>query len=262
MHGTYLSIKKNAHGCRLLKKILPSGNRMPNSRSDARSLVTSLGLDYNCIHACPNDCVLYRGAHIDATHCPICGEARYKRSVVGEQTPCKVLRHFPIIPRIQHMYRSKSIAELMTWHATHRSTDGKMRIPADSLAWQHIEEKWPEFKDDPHHMRLGLGTDGVNPFGLRSTSWSTWPVVLINYNLPPWMAIKKGFVMLALLIPGPHKVKNMDVYLEPLIDELQILWHGIHVHDVSRPIGSRYSEVKGILMWTMHDYPGYSECSG
>ena len=111
-------------------------------------------------------------------------------------------------------------------------------------------------------MRLGLGTDGVNPFGLHSTSWSTWPAVLINYNLPPWMAIKKGFVMLALLIPGPHKVKNMDVYLKPLIDELQILWHGIKVHDVSRPIGMRDAEVKGILMWTMHDYPGYSECSG
>ena len=68
--------------------------------------------------------------------------------------------------------------------------------------------------------------------------------------------------MLALLIPGPHKVKNMDVYLEPLIDELQILWHGIHVHDVSCPIGMRYAEVKEILMWMMHDYPGYSECSG
>src|SRR5690348_6879312 len=149
MHGTYLSISKNAHGCRLLKKILPSGNRMPNCRSHARSLVTSLGLDYNCIHACPNDCVLYQGSHMDATHCPICGgEARYKRSVVGEKTPCKVLRHFRIIPYIQNMYQIKSIAELMIWHASHQSTDGKMRIPADFLAWQYIEEKWPEFKND------------------------------------------------------------------------------------------------------------------
>ena len=49
------------------------------------------------------------------------------------------------------------------------------------------------------------------------------------------MAIKKGFVMLSLLIPGPHKVKNMDVYLEPLIEELEILWEGVQVHDVSRP---------------------------
>ena len=30
----------------------------------------------------------------------------------------KVLRHFPIIPRIRNMFRCKAIAELMTWHIT------------------------------------------------------------------------------------------------------------------------------------------------
>ena len=235
---------------------------MPKSRSHARSLVTSLGLDYNRIHACPNDCVLYRGALLDATQCPLCKAPRYKRDVSSDQVPCKVLRHFPIIPRIQHMYHSKSIAELMTWHYTHQSTDGKMRIPADSPAWQHIEERWSKFQANPGHLRLGLGTDGINPFGLRSTSWSTWPVVLVNYNLPPWIAIKKGFIMLDLLIPGPHKVKNIDIYLGPLIDELEILWRGIYVYDVSRPINQRDAEVKAILMWTMHDYPGYTGCAG
>ena len=59
-------------------------------------------------------------------------------------------------------------------------------------------------------------------------------------------------------ISGPHKVKNMDIYLEPLIEELKILWRGIQIHDVSRPIATRDAIVKGILMWTMHDYPGYS----
>ena len=103
--------------------------------------------------------------------------------------------------------------------------------------------------------------DGVNPFGLKSTAWSTWPVVLVNYNIPPWKAIKKGHVMLALLILGKHKVKNMDVYLEPLIEELMLLWEGIEIHDVSRPLGQRNAQVKGILMWTMHAFPGYGECS-
>ena len=76
------------------------------------------------------------------------------------------------------------------------------------------------------------------------------------------MAIKKGHVMLGLLIPEKYKVKNMDVYLQPMIDELQILWQGIHVEDISRPIGQRHFEARAILMWTMHDFPGYGECSG
>ena len=66
--------------------------------------------------------------------------------------------------------------------------------------------------------------------------------MLVSYNLTPHMAIKKGHVMLSLLILGKYKVKNMDVCLQPLIDELQSLWHSIRVEDISRPIGQRHLE--------------------
>ena len=82
-------------------------------------------------------------------------------------------------------------------------------------------------------MRLGLGIDGVNPFGLHSTKWSTWPVVLVNYNTPPWMSIKKPHLLLSLLKPGKRKVKDILVYLAPLIDELGNLWKQIKVVDNS-----------------------------
>ena len=107
-----------------------------------------------------------------------------------------------------------------------------------------------------------LGTDGVNPLGVHSTTWSTWPVVLINYNIPPWEATKKGNILLSLLIPDKHKVKNMDIYLEPLIEELQDLWRGVEVLDVSRQLEERSAIIKCILMWTLHDYPGLGELSG
>lgn len=61
-------------------------------------------------------------------------------------------------------------------------------------------------------------------------------MVLVNYNIPPWKAIKKGHVMLALLIPGKHKVENMDVYLESLIEEFMVLQEGVAIHDMSRPL--------------------------
>jgi hypothetical protein len=92
----------------------------------------------------------------------------------------------------------------MTWHATNRSTDGKWRIPADCEALNHIETQWPIFKDEPRNVRFGLALDGVNPFGIRSTRWSTWPVVLVNYNIPPYMAIKKEHLLLSLIVPGKY----------------------------------------------------------
>ena len=64
------------------------------------------------------------------------------------------------------MFRCKEIAALMSWHAKNKSTDNTMRVPADSAAWKHIDSKWPVFEREPCNLRLGLGTDGVNPFGL------------------------------------------------------------------------------------------------
>ena len=92
-----------------------------------------------------------------------------------------------------------------------------------------FDEKWPDFSQDPHNIRLGLALDGVNPFSDQSTKWSTWPVFLINYNLPPWLATKPFFLMLSLIIPIKKSVTSdtIDAYLEPLYDELMELWNGI-----------------------------------
>ena len=110
-------------------------------------------------------------------------------------------------------------------------------------------------------MRLGLGTDGVNHFGLCSTKWSTWLVLLVNYNIMPWMSIKKGHLILCLLIPGKRKVKDMSVYLAPLIDELQDLWKGIEVANNSKTRCHKVFNLRAILMCTMNDYPGYGDVS-
>ena len=104
--------------------------------------------------------------------------------------------------------------------------------------------------------------DGVNPYGLRSTTWSIWIVVLVNYNISPWICNKKGHLLLALHIPSKYKVKDMDVYLPPLVDELKKLWEGIQVQDLSHHSGYRQFDLKSILMWIMHDFLGYGECTG
>ena len=39
--------------------------------------------------------------------------------------------------------------------------------------------------------------------------------------------MKNEDLMLSLIVPGRRQVKNMDVYLQPLIDEFNQLWEGI-----------------------------------
>ncbi|XP_020271787.1 uncharacterized protein LOC109846957 [Asparagus officinalis] len=50
-------------------------------------------------------------------------------------------------------------------------------------------------------------------------------LILMPYNLPPWLCMKESFFMMSLLIPGPHAPGNdIDVFLRPLVDELKELW--------------------------------------
>jgi hypothetical protein len=84
-----------------------------------------------------------------------------------------------------------------------------------SKSWKQIDEKWSDFANEPHNVRLGLALEGVNPFGDLSSCHSTWLMILLNYNLPPWLVIKHFFMMLTLIIHGKESVtsSNVDVYL-------------------------------------------------
>jgi hypothetical protein len=248
--------------------MLPKENVLPKNYYAARSLTGKLGLSYNSIHACDKGCVLFRGEHTQATHCPKCGGPRFMDET-RRKIPVKVLRHFPLIPRLQRMFRSQSISKLMLWHSENKSNreggDNLVRHPCDSKAWHHFHDNVDtSFGDDPRNVHFALAADGVNPFKQTRSTWSTWPVTLLNYNLPPWLCTKKFFILLTLLIPGKQSVtsEHLDVYLEPLVEELLQLWEGVSAYDVHKDVGYREFTLRGMLLWTIHDYPGYGAVGG
>jgi len=100
------------------------------------------------------------------------------------------------------MFKCKELAKYMDHHAQGRSQDGVMRMVPDSKCWKGIEVTWPHFRNEPRNARISLTTDGINPFGDLRTTYSIWPVLIINNNLPPWMAMRKEHAMLTLIIPG------------------------------------------------------------
>ncbi|GJW89393.1 hypothetical protein Tco_0164733 [Tanacetum coccineum] len=94
--------------------------------------------------------------------------------------------YFPIIPRLQRLFKIQSISEDLRWHATRRITDGVLRHPADSQAWRTIDEKFPKIAEDPRNLRLGISADGVD-VNTGNRHHSVWPVLTVIYNLPPWL---------------------------------------------------------------------------
>ena len=75
------------------------------------------------------------------------------------------------------------------------------------------------------------------------------------------MCMKRSSFMLSLLIPGPSSPLNdIDVYLQPLIEELKELWDdGISTYDVS---SNENFKMHAALMWTINDFPAYGDLSG
>jgi hypothetical protein len=96
-----------------------------------------------------------------------------------------------------------------------------LRHPTDGSQWRKIDSKFKDFAGDARNIWFDLSIDGFNPFGEQSSNHSTWPLTLCIYNLPPWLCMKRKFIMMPVLIKGLKQPgNNIDVYLRPLVDEL------------------------------------------
>ncbi|RVW94540.1 hypothetical protein CK203_030792 [Vitis vinifera] len=207
----------------ILGDMLPLNNELPLSMYEAKKTLNTLGMEYEKIHACPNDCILYRNELKDATSYPTCGTSRWKLDGTGTKkrkgVPAKVMWYFPPIPRFRRLFQSPKIAKDLIWHAQEREFDGKMRHPSDFPSWKLVDHRWPDFASEPRNLRLAISADGPRQ-------------------------------------PG----NDIDVYLAPLLDDLKMLWDvGVECYDVHQ---QEVFTLRAILLWTINDFPAYGNLSG
>ncbi|XP_058207294.1 uncharacterized protein LOC131320577 [Rhododendron vialii] len=251
---------------KIIKEMLPVDREIestiPWNIYDAKKFLRDLGLEYIPIHACKYDCALFWKENANLENCPTCNEPRYKvNDGTGKKIPHKILRYLPLTPRLQRLYYCKKTAPDMRWHKDKRVDDDELRHPADGQEWKDFDEHFPDFAAEPRNVRLGMATDGFNPFGNMSTSYSMWPVIMLPYNLPHWKCMKEPFCFMSLLIPGPSAIgRDIDVYLRPLVDELKVLWKdGVRTYDAST---GQYFTMRACFLWTINDLPAYAIMSG
>ncbi|XP_021740070.1 uncharacterized protein LOC110706456 [Chenopodium quinoa] len=210
----------------LLIDAFPIIKEFPLSYYEGMKIINDLGLGYEKIHACPNDCMLYWGKFANKSECHIFKTSRWK-NVKGNEGDV--------------------------------NEKGKEACKKGEAAKKKFDEKYTEFATDPRSVRLGLASDGFNPYRLMNTNYSTWPVDLIPYNLPPWLCMKPSSFILSIIILGKFGPgMDIDVYLQPLIHELKLLWEGVDAFD-------SYSEsnfkLRAALHSTFNDFPAYAMLS-
>lgn len=94
-----------------------------------------MGLNYVKIHACHNDCILYKKEYEKLDECLRCGESCYKLKdnvddndydgVSKKGPPSKVKWYQPIISRFKRLFSNVNDLKDIIWHADERKYDGK-----------------------------------------------------------------------------------------------------------------------------------------
>nr|XP_029150768.1 uncharacterized protein LOC112770380 [Arachis hypogaea] len=248
--------------------------KIPSTMHNAKRIIRKLDITYKMIDACPNDCMLYQGSDQELSKCKRCGTSRWKQKtnknsrvrinrVVKKNEKsqaAKTLYFFPLIPHLLRLYMSSKTATNMLWHKRGHSSNGIYRHPRDGEAWKAFDRTYFDFSGDPRSVCLALASDGFNPYGSMSSKYQIWPVVLIPYNLPSWICMKPTSFILSRIIPG-HKMlgNDIDVYLQPLIDELKQLWVGVETYGAYE---KKTFKMYAALMWTVSDFLGLGNLSG
>lgn len=201
-------------------------------------ICTLTGVKPVMLDCCPKSCVCYsqKYAHLDA--CPHCHTSRHNDSGKPRAQFC----YFPLIPRLQALFRSQDMIEIMLYRARFVSSTTNIRDVFDSDWYQkllhtHVEvdgKALPHrFFSSPHAIALSLATDGFLLFGRRRSGPSAMPILLQNLNLPPKVRTRPENLICLGVIPGPRQPKDLESFLCPLDDECAKLAQGVETYNAS-----------------------------
>jgi hypothetical protein len=145
----------------------------------------------------------------------------------------KQLRYMPLTPRLKQLFISKKTAMHMRWHKEGECENSNVKVhPSDGEAWKALNNFDPDFVMDAKNICIGLATDGFTPFTESVASYSCWSVFAIPYNLPSTLCLKYEHIFLCLIVHGPDNLgPQLNVMMEPLIDELKQLWVGVEPYN-------------------------------
>lgn len=63
---------------KMVHDMLHEGNVLPTSIDEMKKFLKTFGFGYDIIHACKNDCILYRKEFGDMISCPRCSASRWE----------------------------------------------------------------------------------------------------------------------------------------------------------------------------------------
>ena len=103
----------------IIRKMLLEKNELPEKIYLAKQMICPIALKVEKIHACSNDCILYRGEkYKNLDKCPKCEAPQYMEGPSDEGTktregPIKVVWYFPIALRVHRLFACAKSVKLL-----------------------------------------------------------------------------------------------------------------------------------------------------
>jgi hypothetical protein len=98
---------------KLLGDVLPKPNKLPKDMYHSKTIIKDLGIDYEKIDVCKNNCMLFMKEHAGEKKCLKCGQSRFVEVVNDEgdkvmtDVAHKQLHYLPLTPRVKRLFLSK-----------------------------------------------------------------------------------------------------------------------------------------------------------
>lgn len=177
-------------------------------------------VDYDC---CIKGCCCYTGEYAQDDGCIFCGEPR--RNASGK--PRQKFTYIKIGARLAAMLSDPDLSKSLRYHYNYDCSSLVVRDVFDSEHYRELcreevivdgQKTGRAFFSNPQDFALGLSTDGFQLF--KRGNYDAWPLILVNYNLPPEVRSLMDNILILGVIPGPHQPKDIDSYLHGFIEEM------------------------------------------
>jgi Transposase family tnp2 len=163
----------------------------------------------------------FTGPYTKLTRCKECNELHYS----DNSQPRNSFPYIPVTTVLQCMYQNPARAKLLKMYAK-PFFEQPLNTPHEKIsdwwAGKWFQELWMQgYFTSSMDITFQIQFDGFQV--TKRNQHSASPVILLNLNLPPEIRHRKQNIICPFIIPGPAKYKNLDSFLQPLVDELNTL---------------------------------------
>jgi hypothetical protein len=169
---------------------------------------------------CINGCHAFTGPFADLQSCHVCLEPRYdpeEFASTGKEVPRQQACTMPLGPQLQALrrspqgaqavlYRDRKITEII--EAFNAANSDLELIFDDIFAGNHIMDLCETLTEDD--ITVVFSIDGAQLYQNKKSD--TWIAIWIVMDYNPTTRYKKKRFFPGVVIPGPHKPKNLDSY--------------------------------------------------